>query len=716
MVGKRLYFFGELELSLDWFTKQVTKQLENVRPRFLPTLHTETNIDLQLHCLVGDRVFVTTLSNYSSEMTAGLQRAEHAIQEMKRLAERGDWQNDVRDLTRISDQLCAKINSMLEELSRCREFVTDGRMEEAGTIDLGPRHTDIANFASKYRERYYALYRDRIQVEDNLADEDRSANAATEHILTKSYEPLAISDEIAISLDEVNNHINVFKKIDLHIFGNAGIGKAHIICHACHDRVQCGLPAILLPGGQFTRHQTIERKILYICDVPASYSWSEFLAALEACAEAHRTKVLIAIDALNDADKIEVWRQELSGFVAALAHSPRVALVTTCRTSYREAIWEASGLTNTAYTYGFHGDPLEEAITRYFDYYKLKADLTLAPIEQFKHPIYLRIFCESQNPTRTSEKEVYLGQQTLFKVFDQFLGQVNNAVCRRLSRAPSLLIVLDTLMKLAQAFWERNARYMSLQDTLTLLDNDFSSNWDQSITKALLDEGLLIARDWSDGEDRVSFTYDLLGGYLIGKLLLKWLDPTNPRLLIESSDVKQRLMSENYGARHPLHDDILRCMCALFPQYADTHIYALTEEEEFFAYAVEALFEMEPAYIGEGQRGDLRHLFREPCNRGRLLRLARRTAFNAGHPLNIEFWDDLLLALPMPERDISWTEHVRSIADELLEDVEKFEEVCGSDQPLSDLGSNRLHLAARYYRWLLTSTHRLLRDKTTKAL
>ena len=41
--------------------------------------------------------------------------------------------------------------------------------------------------------------------------------------------------------------------------------------------------------------------------------------------------------------------------------------------------------------YGFRGEHLEEAIAKYFDYYKLKADLTLAPLAQFTHPSMLPV-------------------------------------------------------------------------------------------------------------------------------------------------------------------------------------------------------------------------------------------------------------------------------------------------------------------------------------
>lgn len=529
---------------------------------------------------------------------------------------------------------------------------------------------------------------------------------------------MEVFSEIVETLHRVEAYIGDLKKTDLHVFGEAGMGKTHFTCHVCQERVTAGLPAILLLGGPFSRNLRIERRILDICDVPANFSWSDFLAALDSYAEAHKTRVLIAIDALNDAESVELWRQELSGFIASLADFPRLALLTTCRTSYQEAIWDKGPPPNRDYVYGFHGEDLKKTLTKYFDYYRLKADLTLEPLEQFEHPIYLRVFCESQNPERVSEKEVYLGQQTLLKVFDEFLNNVNKIICARLSKPPSSRIVQDALSKLAKSLWEQNARHLSWEDALVQIDgkNGDEVDWERSLTRSLLDEGLLIARNWRQEGETVSFTYDLLGGYLISTVLMHGLNAEGVQSLVESQTFKQRLTSKDYNERHPLGEDILRCLCALLPEQTGIHLYTVTKDEVAISAAINVLFEMNPSLIKDAQRSALQRLFGLLENRRPLLNLARQTAFNVGHPLNFDFWEELLRALPMPERDVSWTELVRSSSSELREDLGQFEQLCRDPQQLTKLTQARLHLAARYFVWLLTSTHRMLRDTATQAL
>ncbi len=236
------------------------------------------------------------------------------------------------------------------------------------------------------------------------------------------------------------------------------------------------------------------------------------------------------------------------------------------------------------------------------------------------------------------------------------------------------------------------------------------------LNKSLLDEGLLISRNWWQEEETVSFTYDLLGGYLIGKVLTNGLSAESVRSFVETQTFKQRLTSDDYNERHPLGEDILRCLCALLPERTGVHLYTVTKDEVAFSYSVNALFEMNPSLIKDAQRSTLHQLFKLPECRRHLLSLARQTAFNAEHPLNFDFLEELLRALPMPERDVSWTELVRSNSGELREDLAQFEQLCRNPQPLTKLAQARLHLAARYFAWLLISTHRMLRGTATRAL
>ncbi|MCK4554446.1 hypothetical protein KAU19_05835, partial [Candidatus Parcubacteria bacterium] len=476
--------------------------------------------------------------------------------------------------------------------------------------------------------------------------------------------------------------------------------------------------AILLLGRDFTKDKSIEKKILEILDIPVQYSWSDFVSALESMAEAYRTRIPIVIDALNESETTDIWKNQLPGFTEFLKKYPRIILINTCRTLYIGYIWGAKKPQNYVYIYGFNEANLEEAVNRHFSFYKITADLTLVSLNQFKHPIYLKLFCEINNPERKEEKQVYIGEQTLYKVIEEYLAKCNEKISCKLSKPPNLNIIQDTLKKLAKILWINKSRYLDYSDAIQLIDEKSLSElvWNHSFTKALLDEGLLISRTIFDKKEKVSFVYDLLGGYLIAKSLLEEQSINTIENLVKSKEFEENLLNDDRTKLHPLFEDILRSVCVLLPEKFGKHLYELTKNNRAFSFSIHSLFEIEPKLIDENSVELLIKLFGIPKNRKMLLRLFESTALHVSHPFNANFLDELLRNLPMAERDLSWTEFVRVNSSEFKVEIKKFEKTCRTNKYFSEILRQRLYLTAQYFSWLLSSTNRRLRSLATKSI
>ena len=178
---------------------------------------------------------------------------------------------------------------------------------------------------------------------------------------------------------------------------------------------------------------------------------------------------------------------------------------------------------NRVYARRFDTDEVEQAVEKYFNEYNIKADLTAAPLTQFEHPMYLKIFCESKNRDRNTEKQIYVGEQTLFEVFEEYLNQCNRTVCDRLELHPNTAIVQPALNKMAEYLWQNRTRHIPLDKLIHIVDSQSRAelNWFSSKTQAIEAEGLLVYRDWDEVEEAMYFTYDLLGGYLVAKYLIQ---------------------------------------------------------------------------------------------------------------------------------------------------------------------------------------------------
>ena len=442
------------------------------------------------------------------------------------------------------------------------------------------------------------------------------------------------------------------------------------------------------------------------------------------------------MNSINNGTFSNIWELGLKGLVQEIAQTKNLVLITTCRRSYEEAIWKEvssrediipgkiirkdKDSLNLVYARGFNTDEVkQEAIEKYFNAYKIKAeDITLAPLRQFEHPLHLKIFCETKNRERKTDVQVYVGEQTLFEVFDKYLEQCNKTVCDRLELRHGTSIVQPVLNKIAEYLWQHHKRYIPLPKLVSITDDQplEKLNWLSSTASAIEAEGLLVCRDWFEDTDAMSFTYDLLGGYLIAKYLVEQA-ADDAQGFLNSEETVTALFGEDYQALHPLQEDICRCLAALLPGKTGKFLHEFLNDKKAFGLSIRALFEISPQDITENCIRLVVHLFDQyKENRDSFFKLAETTVGHPDHPFNASFWSERLSALSMPERDLSWTEYVRRNRYSFEDIVIPFEETCQNAQNVSDYGKKRLLLLAEYIMWILTSTVRPLRDQATRAL
>jgi len=709
--GKKLFFFGELELTLDRFRTQVEKQIAAIRDKFNPFLHTETSVDARIHALLGDEAFIA----YITERITGLEnQLEEYKEAVTNLDSRGlyqiEWGSDKPDLLVTAKLLQDALVNAITQLQQACRLLSERRFDEIRRLDWEPLWPQLEEAYHAYKKAESAFDTSKLVYTGKDEDRERVLREA-ERIV---HRPAWVAANLMDDLRGVVGQLDAINQPDLHILGDAGIGKTHIVSHIS------GLPALLVLGRHFTSDRPLWEQLLRILDVPSSYSWNDFLQALEAAAEAYHTRIPLVIDGLNEATFngafSNVWRLYLPGLIQEIAQTKNVVLITTCRTTYKGAIWPKGIPQNTEYAYGFDAYDVETAIYKYFTWYKIKADLTASPLSQFEQPIYLKIFCESKNPTRQEEKHVYVGDYTLFEVFDDYLEQANRAVCERLGLHRSASVVIPALNKMAEYLWQQRSRSIPLTELVTLVDGQPLErlNWQQSRTEAILNEGLLVCRDWGRNGEVVYFTYDLLGGYLIARYLIQ--QATNDiEAFLHSKETIATLFGDDYRILHPLYSDIRRCLAALLPVQRGQYLHDLSDNPIARCLSIKALFEIPPDIVDDACVDLVTHLFENPQDRKPLLKLATSTVGHVHHPLNASLWSKRLKALPMPERDISWTEYVRENVEQFEKTLVRFEAACQSDEPLSKMEA-RLCLLAEHIMWLLTSTVRPLRDKATRAL
>ena len=734
--GRRNYFFGELELDLEWFKTQFNKQKAAVGEKFDSSLHTETNVDAEIHALLGDKAFVHQITKWIEKLEGELPDLKEAIDDLKRPILYIEWDEEEKSkVIGVSESLQDALVNIIDRFEQARKILDKQEITAAQAIDWGAAFGQLR----KVFDNYEKVTRESGIPQIKYIGEEQNEEQALRNASSVVHGPRHL---VARLLDKffpsVIWQLGLINKSDLHILGDAGIGKTHIACNICDDRLKNGLPALFVRGSLFTTEQPIETQLRNIFGIPPSYDWYDFLQALSATAEAYHTRIPLVIDGLNESTHngtfSKIWELGLKGLIQEIAQTKNLVLITTCRRSYEETIWKDTtpkeyiwtkliwkdnDSPNLVYAYGF--DPYEEvepAVEKYFKAYKITANLTLASLTQFGHPIYLKIFCETKNSERKNEKQVYLGEETLFEVFEEYLAQCNEAVCARLGLRRGTPVVQPTLNKIAEHLWQNHSRNIPLEELVHITDHQplEGLNWLSSKTHAIESEGLLlIYRDWKDSIEIMHFTYDLLGGYLIAKHLVEQA-ADDVQEFLNSKETVALLFGEDYQTLHPLQEDICRCLAALLPGKTGKFLHEISGNKKAFSLSIRALFEISPQDITEDCINLVTHLFEAPENRESFFKLAETTVGHPKHSFNASFWSERLSALSMPERDLSWTEYVQRNRYSFENIVTRFEETCQNDQNISDYGKKRLLLLAEYIMWILTSTVRPLRDQATRSL
>jgi len=709
--GKRLFFFGELELNMNWFCTQYEKQNSLIKTKFNHILHSETNIDPHIKSILGD---------------------EELIEEIKYLIG-AIKEDEFADYLRYKEQ-CFSIfrshieNSNISELYDCLEFLEESLHHaffKSEDIYYFLNEKMFFESCKKFKDYFWEslepMFNKCSNLEDLIISEFSYETRIDDDEINRILGATGRLVDLLLSIQQdINSILEIFHSInqsELHIVGEPGIGKTHVSSNICYENLESNLPAIFVLGRHFT-NGPLGEQLLKILDIPRTYSLTNFLEALETAAESYQVKIPLIIDGLNESlyngEFSDVWELGLPSLIQEIKEYKNLVLITTCRPTYIDDIW-INKPNNLQNLHGFGFNNIKDAINKYFDYYKIKADLNESSISQFEHPIYLKIFCETKNPERKEEKNIYIGDYTLFEIFEEYLSNINTVLCKRIGLHQSASFLVPRLKKIAEYLWNEDKSALPLDEMVKLIDGqslDELENWPTSKSKYILDEGLLINRDRSRGNDIVFFTYDLLGGYLIAKYLIE-----------QSEDIEETIKSEKIinlfsedGRLHPLYEDIRRCLAALIPVKTDKYLHQLLDNPIALNSSIEALFEIPNEYVNEYGNNIINELFEIPQNREALLNLAVPVLGHVNHHFNIIFWNELLKELPLADRDISWTEYLRENVSDLEKKLIYFEGICKSDEIFSDFKKKHFDLIAINAMWFLTSTVKKFRDNATRAL
>jgi hypothetical protein len=499
------------------------------------------------------------------------------------------------------------------------------------------------------------------------------------------------------------------------VIAAAGQGKTHL---AAQLTAPAGRPTagVFIQGGHLRAGGTLDDLARRVPGLKTG-RFEDLLDALNSAGARAGARIPLVIDGLNEAEKPSEWRALLDELVPALGGYPNVLLIVTLREALAEhAVPEAAATVQLEW----RQSEVTALIDAYFEHYMISPGDAWLPTGMFSNPLFLRMYCDAANPLREGPVGAEALPASMVGVFELY----RDAVTKRLAGDPARVHVpadqiRRRLSALGWEMWTRGARRLPSDDARAILDAG-EANWDESLFRRLVEEGVLF-RDESDAGDdtETGVLFDRFAGYLIADALLVRLSYAEAGERLAEAALWGSLLGED---RNPLGEDVAFSLIGLLPRrLTGYHLWHVAPAEHRPWALAQELFS-ESRFLDDSTVDELAALVASwsrpdpgPGRHGRLHPLDRLWEIRGttAHRLNAGFLDRVLRLQPLPERDRRWTEWTRRRADavilaDLKRSVGQWSETLARGEADD--------LAALAIAWLLTSTSRELRDLAAKAL
>ncbi|MFC3897179.1 hypothetical protein ACFOWZ_37365 [Lentzea rhizosphaerae] len=496
----------------------------------------------------------------------------------------------------------------------------------------------------------------------------------------------------------------------LAVIAAAGQGKTHLAAQMTSpsDQLTAG---VFIQGGNLRAGNTLDDLARRIPGLKVDH-FEDLLEALNSAGNRVGCRIPLIIDGLNEAERPSEWRALLAGLAPALGGYPHVAVIVTLREPLAD---QALPKGTVLLELEWQRAEVDDILHVYFHHYLIDPADAWLPIEEFHNPLFVRMYCEAANHDRRAPVGVEALPHSLVGVFELYRA----GVVERLAQDPARIPVpADQIQRrlaaLARHLWTHNVRRLRFDEARGILDTD-QANWDESLLRRLVEEGVIFREEIKGSDDtECGFVFDRLAGYLIADAILVRIPPAEVNEQLAAAALWQSLLGDQ---AHPLGEDILIGLISLLPRrFTRHHLWRVAPEEHRSLVLAQEL-DTESDFLDNETVDALKTALvtAQPSKRngrsvfGRLWEIRR----SAPHRLNAVFLDSVLRQLPLPERDLRWTEWARVQApDRLTADLERaIHRWSGSSDRAESDDLDALAIA-----WLLTSTDLSMRDLATKAL
>lgn len=585
------------------------------------------------------------------------------------------------------------------------------------------RLEEVINDLFQYIHQYRKYISDCVNPKEIRNHIITNLNKLIELLNTNQIEMEEFSSEI-YQLEKLSNKLKStqFNLIDypyLVIYGDAGIGKSHLLGDFANHLILQHKPCIFILGQRLTTQinpwsQILQDELRLYCNE------AEFLGALNTIGQIQKERVPIIIDALNEGQGQKLWKDTLAGFIEKFKKYPWVALILSIRSEYKDNILTnltsdiAKNYLNVVKHKGFETN-IYQAIQSFFDYYQLAFPTEPLMLNEFKNPLFLKIFCEYRKSTSSSIDD----DIDIDKIFKKYIDVFNEKISEKFEYRKSLKYVEKYLLKIAETIFHTNSSNIKYEEALNVLASLNFRNINENLFLQELISVHLLMSNQIRGEEVLTFSYEKFNDYFSAQAIINNIEDIN--------NFKNLLKIDNdtitYSGK-TISQGVLGFLSILLPLRSNFEFFEIFSENDRFNNHLLGDAFIDSLYWRNNKNFSLtkckrfiyENIFKNDFLLKKFIDMQYKVAGKENHPLNANQLYRCLSKSNLAIRDSYWTTVIsenKYNSFPALMDLIEWAKQKGFSESLSH--NSRL-LIAIAISWILSSTYIQLRDNATIAL
>lgn len=488
------------------------------------------------------------------------------------------------------------------------------------------------------------------------------------------------------------------------IHGEGGIGKSHLLATNAEFLAENGHEVLLFLGQHFNTSEHPFEQIF--SELEFLGTRESFLNELNTRAENRQKKTILIIDALNEGNGKNFWKDYLIDFLNLIKNYPSIAVVLSVRSNFIKSILpddiEKSFPISRIHHPGFANSSLED-LKPLFDFYKIDPLLFPTLNSEAQNPLFLHIYCKVYK-----EKKFEYNGWNVLQLLNEYTNQINLKIStdKKFEYPAEINLVHKILIKLAEELYREKKNSMEIENFYDIVKNVskvYVNNY-QGIINSLYEENIIVISKQYNQKEIVYFTYERFSDLYIA-LFLNEQEEYNKGMIKEFLEQKD----------HHFYAGIIEAISIVLPEQKGIELldyidYITVEHVEAFisglSWRSNNISERTTFWIGKCLNSDDKFLISAIYNE------ILKQSFLEESPINGEYLFKHLNSLTMSKRDAIWTTYINH--SEIPLQLIKLIDI--DSLYFEKLNSKNYRLLVSTWGWFLSSTNIYLRDITTKSL